>query len=194
MEHHPGQELATAERRCRRAACLSAAAARLPVWFAVGTHLARTRGYQVAMLQNGAMWSSDFEPGRYPASTAPPSAPPFPAGRWRCLSHCRRTRATTRRGTSRCTGRPPGTCGSPCRPGSARTITGAVHAWATALALRDEARRIAAVARPSVVHLFLAVPAGLALLLGHVWDRVPDTQTYEDLAANGYQPAFFIPN
>jgi hypothetical protein len=30
---------------------------------------------------------------------------------------------------------------------------------------------------------------------GHlVWDRVPTTQTYEDLAARGYEPAFIIPN
>jgi hypothetical protein len=40
----------------------------------------------------------------------------------------------------------------------------------------------------------MAAPAGLAVLLGGVWDRVPTTQTYEDLSGNGYEPAFVIPN
>jgi SMODS-associated and fused to various effectors sensor domain len=62
------------------------------------------------------------------------------------------------------------------------------------MAIRDEARKIATHFRPTKVHLFLATPAGLALLLGHLWDRMPDTQTYEDLASRGYQPAFLIPN
>lgn len=32
------------------------------------------------------------------------------------------------------------------------------------------------------VDLFLATPADLALLFGHLWDRMPDTQIYLDLA------------
>jgi len=45
------------------------------------------------------------------------------------------------------------------------------------------------------LHLFLAVPHGLGLLLGHLWDRMPPTLLYEDLGAgNAYQPAFLIPN
>jgi hypothetical protein len=44
-------------------------------------------------------------------------------------------------------------------------------------------------------HLFLAIPHGLALLLGHLWDRMPPTLVYEDLGAgNAYQPAFLIPS
>jgi SMODS-associated and fused to various effectors sensor domain len=44
------------------------------------------------------------------------------------------------------------------------------------------------------VHLSRAAPGGFALLLGHLWDRVPDTQTYEDLKTNGYEPAFLVRN
>ncbi|MEV7230930.1 hypothetical protein AB0M79_28515 [Polymorphospora sp. NPDC051019] len=44
------------------------------------------------------------------------------------------------------------------------------------------------------MHLFMAAPAGLAILLGGVWDRVPTTQTYKDLNGIGYKPAFLIPN
>lgn len=55
---------------------------------------------------------------------------------------------------------------------------------ATRAALRDsEARR---------VHLFLAVPAGLALLLGHAWNRVAPTVLWEDLGLDGYTEAFHI--
>jgi hypothetical protein len=73
-------------------------------------------------------------------------------------------------------------------------LTGADHTWSTALAIRHEVRRIAFASQSSTLHLFLAAPGGFALLLGHVWDRVPDTQTYEDLKANGYAPAFLVRN
>lgn len=42
------------------------------------------------------------------------------------------------------------------------------------------------------VHLFLAGPMGLSLLLGHRWNHVAPTIVYEDLAALGYQPAFTV--
>lgn len=74
------------------------------------------------------------------------------------------------------------------------SITGCDHAYATALAVRDLAREIARSINPPVLHLFMAAPAGLAVLLGGVWDRVPTTRTYEDLAGDGYEPAFVIPN
>ena len=74
------------------------------------------------------------------------------------------------------------------------SITGGDHAYAVALAIRDLARQIARTVNPPVLHLFMAAPAGLALLLGGAWDRVPTTQTYEDLCGSGYEPAFLIPN
>ena len=74
------------------------------------------------------------------------------------------------------------------------SIAGCNHAYAVAIAIRDLARHMARTVNPSVLHLFMAAPSGLAVLLGGVWDRVPTTQTYEDLAGNGYEPAFVIPN
>jgi hypothetical protein len=74
------------------------------------------------------------------------------------------------------------------------SITDLEHAFGVALAIRDLARNIARVVKPPVLHLFLATPSGFAVLLGGIWDRVSTTQTYEDLAANGYEPAFSIPN
>ena len=49
--------------------------------------------------------------------------------------------------------------------------------------------------RPKRIHLFLAGPQGAILLLGHLWDRMPPTQLYEDLGpSKGYSPSYLIPN
>ena len=43
------------------------------------------------------------------------------------------------------------------------------------------------------IHLFLAGPGGLALLLGHRWNRTRQTVIYEHLGAGrGYTPAFTV--
>ncbi|MGH3188904.1 MAG: SAVED domain-containing protein [Streptosporangiaceae bacterium] len=69
-------------------------------------------------------------------------------------------------------------------------IAGPEQACAQAVGLRDAARRAAH--RHPRVHLFLATPMGLALLLGHRWNRVAPTIVYEDLAALGYEAAFTV--
>jgi hypothetical protein len=52
-------------------------------------------------------------------------------------------------------------------------------------ALRSEARDT------SRFHLFQAGPVGLALLLGHVWNRLPEPQLYDDLGSGrGYASTF----
>ncbi|MGZ6661469.1 MAG: SAVED domain-containing protein [Solirubrobacteraceae bacterium] len=42
------------------------------------------------------------------------------------------------------------------------------------------------------IHLFMTAPKGFALLLGNVWNRVPETVIYEDLVAEGYAPTFVL--
>ena len=42
------------------------------------------------------------------------------------------------------------------------------------------------------VHLFMSAPAGAALLLGHIWNRVGTTIVYEDLSP-GYVSTFEFP-
>lgn len=60
---------------------------------------------------------------------------------------------------------------------------------------RDLVRSIVRDYQPSKIHLFIAAPSGATLLLGHLWDRMPPTQLYEDGGATGnYSPSFFIPN
>ena len=56
--------------------------------------------------------------------------------------------------------------------------------------VRQQLDRHATVER---IHLFLAGPGGLALLLGHRWNRIRPTVVYEHLGAGrGYTPAFII--
>jgi SMODS-associated and fused to various effectors sensor domain len=62
------------------------------------------------------------------------------------------------------------------RAGSGRRmITSSAHATATAVGIRDLVRQLAREHGAQRLHLFLAVPHGLALLLGHLWDRMPPT-------------------
>jgi SMODS-associated and fused to various effectors sensor domain len=69
-------------------------------------------------------------------------------------------------------------------------VAGAEDACALAVGIRNAVRQ--EVRDHPRVHLFLAGPMGLALLLGHRWNRIAPTVVYEDLAALGYEAAFSI--
>lgn len=69
-------------------------------------------------------------------------------------------------------------------------VASAEDACALAVGIRNSVRQ--EVRGHHRVHLFLACPMGLALLLGHRWNRVAPTIVYEDLAALGYEAAFSI--
>lgn len=169
--------------------------ARLPVWFAVGAHLGRTRGYHLATVQNGELWSTDRKPAPAPTLTTTPLRDPLP-GEPLALSVAISADPSPDAALHLACHIP--TAGH-LRIALASGVTshaldGADHAWATAFAVRDEVRRITSTTQPPTVHVFLAAPGAFALLLGNVWDRVPDTQTYEDLKTDGYEPAFLIRN
>ncbi|MHA3700721.1 SAVED domain-containing protein [Jatrophihabitans sp. YIM 134969] len=72
-----------------------------------------------------------------------------------------------------------------------RSISSGGDAVAVATAIRDVARQHSKGA--SRVHLFLAAPLGLALLLGHRWNRIKPTVVYEDLGNDaGYELAYTV--
>jgi hypothetical protein len=62
-------------------------------------------------------------------------------------------------------------------------------AWAAgwARAAREQARSAVAASGSTRVHLFLAAPAGVAMMLGHQWNLMPATTIYEYLRP-GYAP------
>ncbi|MFF2601311.1 SAVED domain-containing protein [Streptomyces californicus] len=72
-----------------------------------------------------------------------------------------------------------------------RSVLDSSAANALAVGIRDALRRPARTTPR--IHLFLACPMGLALLLGHRWNRMRPTVVYEDIGtAQVYEPAFFI--
>lgn len=75
-----------------------------------------------------------------------------------------------------------------------QAVANAGQAVAYAQQIRDLVRRQLD-RRPDAewVHLFLAGPGGLALLLGHRWNRIRPTVVYEHLGpGRGYTPAFTV--
>jgi SMODS-associated and fused to various effectors sensor domain len=65
---------------------------------------------------------------------------------------------------------------------------GAGAAAAISSALREDNGR-----HRGLLHLFIAAPLPLAVLVGHLWNRMPKTQLYEDLGAGGgYFPSFTV--
>ncbi len=169
---------------------------RLPAWFLIGAELGKTAGLEVMTFQGEQEWSSEAEAADFPISIIRneglgtgdelaigvsvsvdlsgdvieylESHLPV-VGRYICFA-------------------PAG------GPGS-RAIRSAAEARGWALKLGRHVQNAVRKYKPRQVHLFLAVPKGAALLLGHEWDRMPDTQLYEDQGVSGgYLPSFFLPN
>lgn len=170
---------------------------RLPTWFAVGTYLGKTAGFNVASIQNGVLWSSSVHPPSALPSLLTLSDARFGDGNELAITIAVATDPTpdvvaycqTNIDVGRHVALSPVTA-----PGS-HAVEGPEHALALALAIRDEVRQLTREMSASVAHLFLAMPHGLALLLGHLWDRLPPTQLYEDLGSGrGYAASFHIPN
>ena len=192
-------ELVQAQRRLRSLGArriLVTGTMRLPTWFTAGVMFQETAGFTPAKIKDGQLWVK-------PAGIVAPAPITIssPVADLRAGGDVALALAISDDLTSdvkryvAMTGMniPVITVYLPAGASNA-SITGGDHAYAIALAVRDLAREIARTVNPPVLHLFMATPAGLAVLLGGVWDRVPTTQTYEDLCGSGYEPAFLIPN
>lgn len=70
-----------------------------------------------------------------------------------------------------------------------KAVPDAAAANSLAIAIRDLARRHS---RDGDLHLFLIGPLGLAVLLGHHWNRLTTTHIYEHLGGIDYTHAFTI--
>ncbi len=74
-----------------------------------------------------------------------------------------------------------------------QALQSAAHARGWALATMHELRSLTR-RRRERLHLFLFVPLVGAVLLGHLWNRMPPTQLYDDLGPGlGYTPTFSLP-
>ncbi|HEY9312459.1 SAVED domain-containing protein [Williamsia sp.] len=70
-----------------------------------------------------------------------------------------------------------------------RAVTSPAAANSLAVEIRNLARQNA---RSEALHLFLIGPLGLAVLLGHHWNRVTTTRVYEHLGAQDYVYAYSV--
>lgn len=71
------------------------------------------------------------------------------------------------------------------------SIPGEGEALGFVFAAFDEIRRSARSA--AKLHLFQSAPNGIGILLGHLWNRVPVTQLYDDAnSPEGYFPTFLL--
>lgn len=164
---------------------------RLAPAFAVGAAMRMVTGIDVAAVQRGELWSSD---GPYAAPETPVAnehdigqgddlavaievATPMADDviRW-----IRDNALSVRRLVVL------GPSGGP----RDNAVIDAEDARAQAVGIRNAIRQ--EVRNHPRVHLFLAGPMGLSLLLGNRWNRIAPTAVYEDLAARGYERAFSI--
>lgn len=168
---------------------------RLPAWFAVGAALPRVRGVELEIQQRGGPWSTAAEPDRAHATDATlevvdgglagdlavvlaiTNDPSADVARYLAGSSLS-IRAVL---TVRIAAGPSDT-----------SVEGAGHAAAIAQEVVSSTRAATAEVAAAAVHLFAAAPSGMMLFLGHRWNRIVTTTTYEDLGAQGYLPAFVV--
>jgi hypothetical protein len=159
--------------------------------FKAGTTLRRVLGYEVGVRQGGQLWSSDVV-----ATTQGPThhTRGLGLGDDPALVVSISTDATSAVvDWIERVGLPVGTVHTAlpttghAGPGS---VQDAEAANALAIGVRDLARQITA---PSgTLRLFLAGPLGLAVLLGHHWNRLMPTAVYEHLGTTEYVEAFRV--
>lgn len=166
---------------------------RLPLWFLCGVELPDTRGHHVSCFQKEQWWSSEAAPTSFALSE---NTTPLGLGNEIAvglsvttsigpdvMAYCRKAALPVLQYVDLA---PEGGAG-PQAIGDGTAALG----WAVAVrsAVRNAVRPFAG----ARIHLFMSGPAGGALLLGHVWNRVGPTVVYEDLSP-GYAPTFEIPS
>lgn len=194
-----GPDLANAAAEIRRRGyreVLVEGAMRLPSWFAVGVHFPDVKGWRVSCVQRDDVWDSSAAAEfmnlkslkRRP--TPIEQGPDLAIGLSVTTSIAREVRQYVRGERlpvkTYLDLQPAGGAGSDSLPDAS-----AARRWAEAV--RDAVRKSGA----SRVHLFMAAPAGAAMLLGHFWNYMPETQLYAPMPRGddpAYAPAYTFPS
>ncbi|WP_446041007.1 SAVED domain-containing protein [Streptomyces sp. SID1121] len=193
-------DLALARQRLRASGILDfevTGPMRLPLWFTIGTQFSSTAGFTVSAQARDGLWSSDAHPSEQrDLEVFLPESVESTVGRPWAVSVSLATDiaedvddylTAAQLDVSHLRARLP-------IPGRS-ALSGLPHARAVIYQLRDELRALRRRLRPPEVHLFIAMPAACALLLGNAWDRMPPTWTYWDLGEPGrYAPALRAEN
>lgn len=177
---------------------------RLPLWFTTGAQMGVTAGFSVAATvidrtsDRVELWSSTVPPAPDAGLSMRPTVTNLEGaeGRPWAVSVSVSTDITEDVEAYRAVALPEALhlCACVDLPGPT-AIRDAAHAVGFAFALRDQLRSMARRLRPPAIHLFLAMPAAGALILGNAWDRMPSTTTYWDLGLPGaYERATTVVN
>jgi hypothetical protein len=160
---------------------------RLPLWFAVGRHLPDVRQWVLSLDQHGQEWNT------CPAEEVTPrTLSEITIGQGSDLALAA---ALTHDPTAdiqaylRVSNMPVAnilTLGPPSTPGH-QSVPGGQWAAGWARAARDQARAAARTCNAREIHLFIAAPQAIALMLGHHWNLTPPTTVYE------HQPPAYFP-
>lgn len=170
-------------------------ALRLPIWFAAGAALRHVRGFDVAALHHGSIWSSE-------SATGAPLRPEVAVEVMDRGNHlaialgvATDPTAAVRRFLGEETGLPVGQVAHlrPVGGPGPEVVPDGPTAARMAVGWRDAVRDLLEEYPAQHIHLFLSVPGGLALLLGHRWNALRPTTVYEHLGAgSGYESTLTI--
>jgi hypothetical protein len=169
-------------------------AMRQATFFTVGARLAKVTGTTLTYVQTGTPWPSNAP--RVPVPSPHASVTTIDAGDELAVAigmTVDPTAAVSRHiGTADLPVRTLLTL-MPAEGAHDQSVAGPGQAVGYAQALRNAVREHLETTPADRVHLFLAGPGGLALLLGHRWNRVAPTVVYEDLGpGRGYIAAFGV--
>lgn len=166
-------------------------AMRLPTWFALGTQLPRVRGWILSLDQNGDEWRTDTTPASLTAITTELAVnrgtdlavaivlSQNPTND--VLAHINERSIPVKTLVS---------LSVPAGPGMS-SLTDDAHALSWAASARDVIIQRVRATGATKIHIFMAAPAGAALMLGYYWNMLPPTLVYEHLG-NTYSPTFTI--
>lgn len=162
---------------------------RLPSWFAVGRAFADVAGWRILCKQNQAIWDSGIHPT---AIRLKPRRQKLQQGSDLAISLS--VSANIRPSVKKYIEEAELPVGvhidlEPLDGVSHRPLSDGAAALGWARAVRDAVRKERERIGDVKLHLFMAVPGGAAMLLGHIWNRVPATLVYADLDP-GYAPTY----
>lgn len=166
-------------------------AMRLPIWFALGTQLPRTRGWVLSLDQNGNEWSTATTPISLPINTTEYELNlGTDLAIAIALSQDPTQDAITYITDNQLPVKEVLTIGVADGPGMTSIVDDA-HALSWAASARDAIIRKVRATGATKIHLFMAAPAGAVMMLGYYWNMLPATLIYEHLGDN-YAPTFTI--
>ena len=168
---------------------------RLPTWFAIGVELGKTAGFEITSFQGQMPWSSEGAPSDFAIECDPTNlgiGEDLAIGIALAVDLSQDVLPYLR---DQQLDIGDYVCLRPVGGATNQAIGCAAEARKWAYNVRDSIRDLVRKHKPGRIHLFLAGPHAAILLLGHLWDRMPDTQLYEDLnSTEGYSPSYLIPN